>query len=207
MTVAFFVIAEGGKVDKPKVIWKIKKQSCFKRINAASKLKQVSYFVDAKLWMQADIIGKVLEEINCIMKVENWNVLLFLNNAQVHPENLVGKCSNIKIWFLPKNTVSSLQPLDAGTIKNFKVKYRKKLLRHVIARISDDYIASDIAKEVNILQAITWVAAARKEVSETTIKNCFAKCHNVQQVVENYKPDLDDEFAELLKELSKWMEL
>ena len=97
MTVAFFVIAECGKVDKPIVIWKIKKQSCFKRINAASKLKQVSYFVDAKLWMQADIIEKVLEEINYIMKLENRNVLLFLNNAQVHPENLVGKCNNIKI--------------------------------------------------------------------------------------------------------------
>ena len=97
MTVAFFVIAEGGKVDKPKVIWKIKKQSCFKRINAASKLKQVSYFVHAKLWMQADIIGKVLEEINYIKNVENLNVLLFLNNAQVHPEDLVRKCSNIKV--------------------------------------------------------------------------------------------------------------
>ena len=97
MTVAFFVIAECGKVDKPIVIWKIKKQSCFKRINVASKLKQVSYFVDAKLWMQADIIEKVLEEINYIMKLENRNVLLFLNNAQVNPENLVGKCSNINI--------------------------------------------------------------------------------------------------------------
>ena len=97
MTVAFFVIAECGKVDKPIVIWKIKKQSCFKRINAASKLKQVSYLVDAKLWMQADIIEKVLEEINYIMKLENRNVLLFLNNAQVNPENLVGKCSNINI--------------------------------------------------------------------------------------------------------------
>ena len=76
---------------------KSKKKSCFKRINAASKRKQVSYFADAKLWMQADIIGKVLEQINYIMKLENRNVLLFLNNAQVHPENLVGKCSNIKI--------------------------------------------------------------------------------------------------------------
>ena len=97
MAVSFCGCAEGGKVDKPKVIWKIKKKSCFKRINAASKRKQVSYFADAKLWMQADIIGKVLEQINYIMKRENRNVLLFLNNAQVHPENLVGKCSNIKI--------------------------------------------------------------------------------------------------------------
>ena len=156
--------------------------------------------------MQADVIEKVREEINYIMKLGNQNVLLFLNNTQVHPENLVGKCGNIKIWFLPKNTVSSLQPSDTDTIKNFKVKYRKNLLRHVIARISNDYFASDIAKEVDILQAIRWVAAARKEVSETAISNCFAKCRSMQQVVENYKSDLDDEFAELLKELTEMNE-
>ena len=102
----------------------------------------------------------MLEKLNCIMKLENRNVLLFLDNATVHPENLAGKYSNIKIVFLPKNTTSRLRPSDAGIIKNFKVKYRKKLLRHVIARISNDCSASDIAKEVDILQAITWVAAA-----------------------------------------------
>ena len=39
MTVAFFVSGDGGKVDKPIVIWKSKKTRCFKRTNAASKLK------------------------------------------------------------------------------------------------------------------------------------------------------------------------
>ena len=96
---------------------------------------------------------------------------------------------------LPKNTTSRIQPLDAGIIKNFKVKYREKLLRHVIARVSNDRSASDIAKKVDILQAITWVATAWKEVSETTIKNCFAKCGIIQQVVENDASELDDEFA------------
>ena len=75
----------------------------------------------------------MLEKLNYIMKLENWNVLLFLDNAPVHLENLVGKPSNIV--FLPKNTTSRLQPLDAGIIKNFNVKYLKKLLRHVIAKI------------------------------------------------------------------------
>ena len=93
----------------------------------------------------------------------------------MHPENLVGKYSNIKIVFLRKNTTSRLQPLYAGIFRNFKVKYRKTLLRHVIARISNDRSASDIAKENEILQAITWVAAAWNEVLETTIKNCFCK--------------------------------
>ena len=140
------------------------------------------------------------------MKLENQNVLLFLDNAPVHPENLVGKYSNIKIVFLPKNTSSRLQPLDAGIIKNFKVKYRKKVLRHVTARISNDRSVSDIAKEVGILQAITWVAATWKEVSETTIKNSFAKCGIVQQTVKNDEAELDDEFAELFEELTEMNE-
>ena len=148
MTAAFFVSADGGKVDKPIVICKSKKPRCFKRTNAASKHKQVSYFVDAKSWIQIDIIEKVLEKLNCIMKLGNRNVLLFLNNAPVHPENLVGKCSNIKILFLPKNTTSRLLPLDAGIIKNFKVKYQKKLLRHVTARILNDRSASILLKKL-----------------------------------------------------------
>ena len=82
------------------------------------------------------------------MKLGNRNVLLFLNNAPVHPENLVGKCSNIKILFLPENTTSRLLPLDAGIIKNFKVKYQKKLLRHVTARILNDRSASILLKKL-----------------------------------------------------------
>ena len=45
------------------------------------------------------------------------------------------------------------------------MKYRKKLLCYVPARISNDRNASDIVKEVDILQVITWTAAAWKEVS------------------------------------------
>ena len=97
MTVTFCIIGDGGKVDKTIVIWKSKKPRCFKRTNAASKLKQVSYIADAKSWMQIDITEKVLEKLNYIMKLENEIVLLFLNNAPVHPENLVKKFSNIKI--------------------------------------------------------------------------------------------------------------
>ena len=124
----------------------------------ASKLKQVSYFADAKSWMQVDVIEKVVKKLNYIMKLENRNVLLFLDNLAVHPENLVGKCSNIKIVFLPRNTNLRLQPLDVGIIKNFKVKYQQK---YVIARISNDLSASDIAKEVDILQVITWPLGKR----------------------------------------------
>ena len=107
---------------------------------------------------------------------------------------MAGKYNNIKVVFLPKNTTSSPQPLDAGIIQSFEVKYRKKLLCHVLARISNDCNAFDVVK-VDILQAITWAAAAPKEVSEMTIKNCFAKCGTVQQVAEKDEADLNKEFA------------
>ena len=67
---------------------------------------------------------KVLETLNQMVKKER-NVILFLDNDTVHPISLVDKFSNIKVVFLPKNTISCLQPLDAGIIQSFKSKYER----------------------------------------------------------------------------------
>ena len=88
----------------------------------------------------------VLETVNRQMMREERNVILFLDNATVHPTSLVDKFSNIKVVFLPKNTTSRLQPLDAGITQSFKSKYRKKLIRSVIARVKEDLLASEITK-------------------------------------------------------------
>ena len=117
---------------------------------------------------------KVPQKLNNMMKLENQNILLFLDNAPVHPESLVGKYSHIRVVFLPKNTTSRLQPLDAGIIQSFKVKYRKSY--YVMWLQGYQTNVMDVVKEVDILQAITWAAAAWKEVSEMAIKNCFGKC-------------------------------
>ena len=111
MTVAFSISADGGKVGKQVIICKSKKKKkvrCFKRANAASKLRRVSYFANAKSWMQIDIMKKVLQKLN-IMKLENQNILLFMDTT---PERPVGKYSKIRVVFLPNNTTSRLQPLD-----------------------------------------------------------------------------------------------
>ena len=49
-------------------------------------------------------------------------------------------------------------------------------MRFVIARPKDDVLASEITKQVDVLQAIEWIAKAWGEVSVDTIKNCFKKC-------------------------------
>ena len=151
--------------------------------------------------MQVEIMEKVLDTLNHQMRKQGRKVILFLDNATVHPTSLIDMYSNIKIVFLPKNTTSRLQPLVAGIIQSFKTKYRKKLMCYVIARINDDLTASEIAKGIDILQAITWVADSWKEVSFETIKNCFAKCSITDQIGQDEDDLVDEEFNSLFNEL------
>ena len=94
------------------------------------------------------------------MVKEERNFILILDNVTIYPTSLVDKLSNIKVVFLPKNTTSRLQPLDAGIIQSFKSKYWKKLMCYVIAHLKEDLLASAIAKQIDVLQPIKWVAKA-----------------------------------------------
>ena len=136
------------------------------------------------------------------MRKERRNFILFLDNTSVHPTSLIAMYSNIKIFFLPKNITSRLQPLDAEIIQSFKTKYRKKLMHYVIARTSDDLFASEFAKGIDIFEAITWVADAWKEVSVEMIKNCFAKCGITEQTSEDEDDIGDEEFNALFDKLA-----
>ena len=135
------------------------------------------------------------------MITEDRNVLLFLDNAPCHPDTLQNGLKNIKLEYFPKNTTSRLQPCDAGIIRSFKQKYRKRLVRFIVARIDmGDQSASKIIEDVTILKVISWIQASWAEVTEDTIKHCFEKCgFGKPDVVA--EDTLDDEFNELLREL------
>ena len=110
--------------------------------------------------MTGEIMKSVLGKLNRRMLNENRKILLFMDNAGCHPDNLLGMLSNINICFLPTNTTSALQPLDLGIIKNFKLHYRRFFLRYVISKMDECDTASDIFKSVNLLVAIRWIALA-----------------------------------------------
>ena len=93
------------------------------------------------------------------------SVILFIDNATVHPISLKEKYRNIKIAFLRKNTTFHLQPWDAGIIQSIKVKYKKKLMRFKLVWIAENRSASEITSTVDILQSIQWVIKSWNEVS------------------------------------------
>ena len=69
--------------------------------------------------MNSKIMSEVLKRLERKMNMQNRNVLLFLDNATNHQGSIEKNLSNIKLAFLPKNTTSRLQPLDAGVTGNF----------------------------------------------------------------------------------------
>ena len=111
--------------------------------------------------------------------------------------------SNIKLAFLPKNTTSRLQPLDAGIIRSFKLKYGKLLIRYVISRVDNNKQASNIINEINILKVIGWVKSAWKEFTSDTMKHCFEKCGFPTDDYVATAQDSDDEFEMLFNEISE----
>ena len=135
---------------------------------------------------------------------EDRKILLFIDNAPSHPDSFSDCFYHVQIVFLPKNTTSKLQPLDAGIIKNFKVFYRKQLLQHVLARIKPGSKASDVISSVDLLKSIRWVMYAWRKVKKETIVNCFSKSGFNEATLKLFiDDDADAEFAELQNYISE----
>lgn len=56
-------------------------------------------------------------------------------------------------------------------IQNFKVRYRQRLLRHILSKINQ----SAENKCLNVLDEIFWIKSALKNIKPKTVKNCFKK--------------------------------
>ena len=125
--------------------------------------------------MNTDIMKDILFKLNRRLSRKNRRILLVMDNAPCHPESLKDSFSNIKIVFLPKNTTSKTQPLDAGIIANWKVNYKKRLLRYVCGQVDGSRSASEIVQSDNLLMWIEWGRQAWDEVSADTIQRCFKK--------------------------------
>ena len=105
----FLVSVDGEKVDKPTVIWKSKKPRAFRQANATWKISRFLFFKH-KSSMQVEITENVSVKLNEKMIHQERSVILFMDNAFVHPKSL-------RIVYLPKNTTSSLPPLDPGIVQ------------------------------------------------------------------------------------------
>ena len=155
--------ADGSHKLRPLIIGKRWKPRCFKQFN--HKL-YCDYYANKKAWMVNDILDEFLKSLNRRMAHENRHILMLMDNAPSHiiPETL----THIRCEFLPPNTTSHLQPMDAGIISAFKSHYRRYLCRFHV-----DAIDAGRTPKVEVSDAIRWTKLSWDEVTESSIKNCF----------------------------------
>ena len=133
LTAAFFIAANSSKISEIVVIWKGKSSKCFMNIQYKTRPSMLHYFSNEKAWIRLKMIEYVLRLLDFKNQLERRKIFLFLINAPCHPETLQNNFKNIKLIFLPKCRTSQLQPLDAGKIRAFKCKNRKRLLKFVVS--------------------------------------------------------------------------
>ena len=90
ITIAFFVSASGKTELKPIVS---ENPRCLKRFNKAA--LPVTYFSQMKAWMTGEILDTILTKLNRQLSSKNRHILLLMDNAGCHPQELEDKYSNI----------------------------------------------------------------------------------------------------------------
>jgi hypothetical protein len=112
----------------PLVIGKYAKPRCFKNINISN--LSVTYWSNSKAWMLTSLFQEWLQEFDRQVgqKHRGQRVLLLLDNCSSHKLGNLA-LSYVDVYFLPPNTTSKLQPMDAGIIISFKKHYRYHHIR------------------------------------------------------------------------------
>ena len=100
LTCALFVSAAGDK-EKPIIIGKSANPRCFRGISDRASLP-CYYYNQPKAWMEGSILEEILAKLNARLRRENRNILLFMDNAPCHPEDICDNSLILKSCFCPK---------------------------------------------------------------------------------------------------------
>ena len=147
------------------VIGKSAKPRCFKGV----KRLPLEYKSNSKAWMTCSIFESWLRKLDSLMRNSNQKIALVLDNCTAHP-NVKG-LTNVKLIFLPPNTTTKTQLMDAGVICCLKAHYRSNLAKERLVAWEENL--EDF--KIDILTAMNFLSQAWGAVSHVTIQNCFRK--------------------------------
>ncbi|KAG0434733.1 Tigger transposable element-derived protein 6 [Dictyocoela muelleri] len=162
------------------------------------------YFYNESAWMRSTDFNRWLLDFNAQCKKESRKILLLLDNCSSHKVSC--DLTNIELLFLPKNSTSRLQPLDAGIIRSFKSKFYHHQLTFIVSDIGVHI--EDLYKKINIKDAITYCKYAWDEVTKEKNLNCWKKalCNDPKEEFcderYNYEETIE-QYEEVIKHLSE----
>lgn len=135
----------------------------------------LDWHFNAKAWMNRQIFFNWLQRLDrYIGRTAGRKILLLIDNCSAHGKKEdLPFLQNVRVEFLPPNTTSKVQPLDAGIIAWVKRRYKRRLLLRVFENIEAN--AKSIYN-VDVLTAIRWTEREWEECPASVIENCFKHC-------------------------------
>ena len=130
LSIALCANADGSHKLPPLIIGKYANPRCFKNIDICN--LPMTYRNNNKAWMLTTLFQDWLHDFDRQVgqKHRGQRVLLLLDNCTNHKiEGL--DLLNVDVHFLPPNTTSKIQPMDAGIIMSFKKHYRYYHIRYI----------------------------------------------------------------------------
>ncbi|CAB5384860.1 unnamed protein product [Rhizophagus irregularis] len=170
ISIALCANADGSHKLKPLIIGKFEKPRCFKNIKIQS--MPMTYRNNAKAWMITSLFQEWIREFDhqVGLKHQGQRVLLLLDNCSSHKlDGLTLRYTDVH--FLPPNTTSKIQPMDAGVIMSFKRHYRRSHVRLLLRYVEAGNRAEDL--RMDILQAIRFIIQAWGEINPEVVRNCW----------------------------------
>jgi hypothetical protein len=170
LSIALCANSDGSHKLNPLIIGKSKKPRCFNNVKINN--LQMTYRNNPKAWMLTTVFQDWLREFDqeVAKKHRNLHALLLLDNCPSHKiDGLV--LSNVEIHFLPPNTTSKIQPMDAGIIMSFKRHYRHLHINWILSQVEEGKNIKDL--KMDVLQAIHYIIKGWSEVTPETIHNCW----------------------------------
>lgn len=109
-----------------------------------------------------------------VARTPGRKILLLSDNCLAHgSEDDLPPLQNFRVIFLPPNTTSRIQPLDAGIIAWVRRRYRRRLLFGVFENIES---GKKSIYNGDILTAIRWAYEEWSACPSEVIQNCFRHC-------------------------------
>ncbi|GBN10678.1 Tigger transposable element-derived protein 4 [Araneus ventricosus] len=153
---------------KPLIIGRSKNPRCFKD----AKSLEVGYDFNKKSWMTSEIGEKWVQKLDKCMIAECRKIALVFDNCPTHPKEINPKLKNVTVLYLQPNTTSKLLSMDQGVIKNFKIHYRKRIVRKVITALE----SNQSMPKINLRESTSEISKAwNYDVTDRTIRKSFAK--------------------------------
>jgi len=213
MTILFGCNSSGTEKLEPFFIGSSKQPRAFQ--NLTPEQLGFQYSANKKAWMTWSLFSEWLASLDShVGKTPGRHILLLLDNCSAHKEPKQPaeepiqplELQNITIHFLPPNSTSRIQPLDAGIIAAFKKQYRAKQYQQAL--LQAELGSSEDIYKLDILEAMVISKEIWENLDPVIIRNCWRHTGLLESQEEEPEAStadsqMDKEVEEIVRKLTE----